>query len=316
MVTIKKTRLTGVCFFRELHGNTNETCLVLDLLNEPPERNVLEVLFLLLPHLDFLFPAIVLADDDATNAMLDALSHNELAGMVKVILNAEVPFPARSLVGMFIVQPIDALEDTTVDQYRMTELTGGYRSQVVYANVDAQHLVLADFLFLAFLFVLYVHHETEGLGRQNDLLVLPRTLDIEAVVSGCDGVRLLLNLVLSSFDGFVVEDNLSQLILVIRRFWHSPELAWVFLVGVQCLFEVRPVGQALAYGLLRRLRIVQVAEAILVLDSGNEDIDVRQRLITEPCLSHEEIALVVQFLAECAESDDFRRAVNQMSFNH
>jgi hypothetical protein len=198
---VKETRLTGVRFLRELHDNTNQCCLVLNLLNEPPERNVLEVLLLRLTHLDLLLPTIVLTNDDTTDTMLDAQVHNEFGRMMKVILNLEVPFPARPLVGMLVIQPIDTLDDTTVDQYRTTELTGSYRSQVVYANVDATHFVL-----------------------------------------------------------------------------------------------------------------VQVFEAVKCLCLLNKDVQVGQSFVTEPCFPHEEVALVVQFLALGAESDDFGRAVYQMSF--
>lgn len=100
---VKKTCFTGIRLFGELHRDTSQRCLVLDLLNEPPERNVLEVLFLRLPHLDFLFPAIVLADDDATDAMLDTQVDDELAGMVGVVFNLEVPLPVCSLVRTLVV---------------------------------------------------------------------------------------------------------------------------------------------------------------------------------------------------------------------
>ena len=271
---VKKTRLTGVCFFRELHGNTNETCLVFDLLNKPPERNVLEVLLLFLPHLDFLFPAIVLAHDDATDAVLDTQVHNELGRMVEVVFNLEVPLPARPLVGVLVVQPVDALEDTTVDQYWMTELTGGYRSQIIYANVDTTHVVFADFLFLAFTLVLYVHHEAKGLGRDDHLLVVSGTLDAEAVVTRRNGCEFLVLLGLSSLDGFVVEDDLSQFVFVVRRFGTPKELARVFLVGIECLLEVRPISQTLTNSLFCRLGVVQVLEAVGILNSNNERVDV------------------------------------------
>lgn len=222
---VKKTCFTGIRLFGELHRDTSQRCLVLDLLNEPPERNVLEVLLLRLPHLDFLLPAIVLSDDKSPDPMLDTQVDDELAGMVEVVFNLEVPFPAGSFVRTFVVQPVDALEDTTVDQYGFIQLTGSYRSQVVYANVDTRNLVLADLFFLAFSLVLYVHHETEGLGRHHNLLEVLVALDREQVVRRRNDT-LLQWLFL---DGFVVEHHLCQFVLVVRRFWHSPKFAWVFL---------------------------------------------------------------------------------------
>jgi len=314
-VMVEKTRLAGVRLFGKLYRDTNQHCLVLDLLHEPPEWNILEVLLLWFPHLDFLLPAIVLPDDDATNTVLETQVNNKLRRMMEVVFDLEVSFPARSLVGTLVVQPIDTFEDTTVDQYGLCQLTGSYRSQVVYANVNTRNLVLADLLFLAFLLILYIHHEPESLGRQNDLLVVSGTLDAEAVVGRCNGCGLLVLLTLPSLDGFVIENYLSQFVLVVRRFRHLQELAWVFLPCVEGFLEVRPIGQALADGLLRCLRVMQIAEAFHVLDSGNEHVDVWQHRVTKPRFSHKEVALVVKFLAECAESDDFRRSSYLVSFD-
>jgi len=272
-------------------------------------------LLLRFPHFDFLLPTIILPDDEPSDAVLDTGIDNELGRMMEVVFNLEISFPARSLVGTFVVQPVDALEDTTVDQYRMTELTGGYRSQIVYAKVNTRNLVFTDFLFLAFSFVLYIHHKPKGLRCDDYLFVVSDAFDAEAVVARCNGHEFLGFLRLSSLDRFVVEDDLSQLVLVVRRLWTPHKLAWVFLPCVQCFLEVRPVGQTLAYGLLRRLRVMQVAEAILILDGSDEHVDVGQHRTTEPRTPHEEVALVVQFLAECAEPDDFGCSVNQMSFN-
>jgi len=86
-------------------------------------------------------------------------------------------------------------------------------------------------------------------------------------------------------------------------------------VGIECFLEVGPVCEALAYGLLRRLGIMQVPEAILTPDGSDEHVDVGQYRIAEPRTSHEEIALVVQFLAFGAESDDFRRPSYLVSLN-
>ncbi len=271
---VKKTRLAGICLFGEVYDDTSQCCLVLDFLNEPPEWNVLEVLLLFLLHLDFLFPAIVLAHDDATDAVLDTQVHDELAGMVEVVFNLEVSLPARPLVGVLVVQPVDALEDTTVDQYRMTELTGGYRSQIIYANVDTTYVVFADFLFLDFTLVLYVHHKAKSLGRDDHLLVVSDAFDAEAVVTRRDGHEFLVLLGLSSLDGFVVEDDLSQFVFVVRRFGTPKELARVFLVGIECLLEIRPISQTLTDSLLCRLGVVQVTKAVLGFDSSDEGVDV------------------------------------------
>jgi hypothetical protein len=103
LVVVKETRLAGICLFREVYDDASQCCFILDLLNEPPEWNILEVLFLRFPHLDFLLPAIVLADDNATNTVLDTQVNDELGRMVEVVFNLEVAFPARSLVGMLVV---------------------------------------------------------------------------------------------------------------------------------------------------------------------------------------------------------------------
>jgi hypothetical protein len=56
-------------------------------------------------------------------------------------------------------------------------------------------------------------------------------------------------------------------------------------------------------------------EAVFAFDGGDERVDVWQHCATEPCTSHEEVALVVQFLTLGAESDNFGCAVNQVSLN-
>jgi hypothetical protein len=66
--------------------------------------------------------------------------------------------------------------------------------------------------------------------------------------------------------------------------------------------------------LLRRLGVVQVLEAVQSLCLLDENVQVGQSFITKPCFPHEEVALVVQFLTLGAESDDFGRTVNQVSF--
>ena len=67
------------------------------------------------------------------------------------------------------------------------------------------------------MFVLHVHNEAEAFGRDDYLLVLSLALDAEAVIARRDGREVLVLFRLSSFDGFVVEDDLSQFILVVRR---------------------------------------------------------------------------------------------------
>jgi len=49
---------------------------------------------------------------------------------------------------------------------------------------------------------------------------------------------------------------------------------------------------------------VQMLEAVLILDRSHKVVDVGERSITKPCLTHEEVTLVVQFLAGLAEGDD------------
>lgn len=127
------------------------------------------------------------------------------------------------------------------------------------------------------------------------MLVVSGAVDAEAVIGRRNGVGLRLLLVLSSLDGFVVENDLSQFILVVRRLRSLDELAWVFLVGVECLLEVRPVGQAFPDCLLGGLCVVQALEAVQILDSSSQDVDVGQWMSAEPSVTHKEVALVVQF---------------------
>lgn len=61
---------------------------------------------------------------------------------------------------------------------------------------------------------------------------------------------------------------------------------------------------------------MQVLEAVQRLCLLDKDVQVGQSFVTEPCFSHEEVALVVQFLALGTESDDFGRTVNQVSFHY
>jgi len=98
-------------------------------------------------------------------------------------------------------------------------LIGSYHSKVIQPNVNT---VVRDSLF-----VLYVHDEAKSLGCNDHLFVGSGTLDTEAVVGRRYGVRFLLNLVLSSFDGFIIEDDLSQFVLVVGWHGHLDELTLV-----------------------------------------------------------------------------------------
>src|SRR5690606_29018768 len=93
-ITVKETRLTGVCFLREHNLQTSENCFVLDLLQQPPEWNVLEVLVRPFAQVHPTLPPVVLAHNDFPNAVFQAVSDDELADVVKVVLQPEVPLPA------------------------------------------------------------------------------------------------------------------------------------------------------------------------------------------------------------------------------
>lgn len=254
-ITVKETCLTGVCFLREHNLKPSENCLVLDLLQQTPERDVLEVLVRLLAQVHARFPTVILANDNRANAVLEAMSDDELANVVEVVLQPEVPFLALPFGVVLVELLVDALANATVDQYGSRCLVCGYRTKVIQPDVHARHAFCLA-LGLCWLFVLHIHDEPEPLRCDDHLLVLPLAIDTEAVVGGRNGFRLLLDLVLPSLDGFVVEDDLSQFVFVVRRFGSLHELRGILVVGVECLPEIRPIGQALAYCLLRRLGIV------------------------------------------------------------
>ena len=129
-ITVKKRRLAGVCLFRESHINTGNRCLVLDLLQQEVSRHEAERLIGLLAQVDALFPPIVLANDDPADPMLHTQVHDELADVVEVVLQAEVPLAEAVFARSFVVPLIDAFDDATIDQYR-TVLVVSYRSQTV-----------------------------------------------------------------------------------------------------------------------------------------------------------------------------------------
>lgn len=97
-LTVKETGLRGICFFREYNLNPNRLCLVLNLLEQVAEWDVLERLLLCFPHFDFLFPAVVLANYEATDTMLEAGLNNELARMMEVVFRRFSTVPNPSLV--------------------------------------------------------------------------------------------------------------------------------------------------------------------------------------------------------------------------
>ena len=313
-ITVKKTRLAGVCLFREDYFKSSQRCLVLNLLQKFAERNVLEVLLRPLVQFHASLPAVVLANDDRANPMLDTVRHDELANMVEVVLQSEIPFLAGVL---GIAEPVEmlvnALANATVDQYG-SRLIGSYRSKIIQANINTSNTFCRGFV-RDVLLILHIHDEAKSFGRDDHLLVVSDALDAEAIIARCDGCEFLILLGLSSFDGFVVEDNLSQFVFIVRRHRHFDELAWVFLVGVECFLEVRPVGQALTDRLFSGLGVMQLFETVLAFDGSDERVDVGQYLTTEPCFSHEERAFVVQFLAQAAESDNFRCSVYLVTLN-
>lgn len=200
--------------------------------------------------------------------MLEAMSNDELADMMEIVFKPKVAFLAFTFGVVLVEFLVDAFTNATVDQYGSRCLVCSYRTKIIQPDVHARH-TFCFALGMCGLFVLNIHDKPETLGCQDDLFVGSGTLNAEAVVGGCNGVGLLLDLVLASLDGFVVEDDLSQFVFVVRWLRSLDELGWVFLIGVECLLEVRPVGQALTNSLLCCLRVVQVLEAIGVFDGGN-----------------------------------------------
>jgi len=128
-ITVKETGLAGVRLLRENHIKSSQCCLVLDFLQEPPERNILEVRPCpLVQLLHTLLPTIVLANDDRANAVFQAVLHDELADVVEVVFQPEVAFPAFTLGLVPVVVLVDALANATIDQY-WSRLIGSYRSR-------------------------------------------------------------------------------------------------------------------------------------------------------------------------------------------
>lgn len=240
-ITVKETGLAGIRFLREHNLQTSENCLVLDLLQQPPKRNVLEVLVRLLTQVHPQLPAVVLANDYLATTMLEAVSDDELANVVEVVLQSEVSLLAFPLGIVLVELLVDTLANATVDQYGSRCLVCSYHSKVVQPDVHTRY-AFCFALVLCGLFILNIHDKPETLGRQDYLFVGSGAVDAEAIVGWCDSVRLLLNFVLSSLNGFVVEDDLSELIFVIRWFRSFDELGRVFLEGVECFLEVCPVG--------------------------------------------------------------------------
>src|SRR5579859_2057867 len=129
-VTVVETRFAGVRLLRESHINSSNRCLVLDLLQQQVRWHKAKRLVGLLAQVDALLPTIVLANDDATDAVLHAQVHDELADMVEVVLQAEIPLPQSALARTFVVPLVYTLDDATIDQY-WTVLVVSYRSQTV-----------------------------------------------------------------------------------------------------------------------------------------------------------------------------------------
>jgi hypothetical protein len=117
MITVKETGLTGVCFFREDNLKASENCFILDLLQQPPKRNVLEILVRFLAQVHPRLPPVIFAHDDLPDPMLQAELDQELANVVEVVLQPEVPFLAFSLGVVLVELLVDALADATVDQH-------------------------------------------------------------------------------------------------------------------------------------------------------------------------------------------------------
>ena len=309
VVMVKKRRFTGICFLGENHVNANHRRLVLDLFQQFPEWNVVEVLIGLLAQVEVLFPAIVLPDNDTSNAVLDTVLDDELGSVVKVVFQTPVAFSAVVFVQLLVEPLVDTLDDTTIDQYGRV-LVGSYRHHVIQPNINAGNTLSLDFI-RHILFILHIHHEPEGFGCDDYLLELAAAFDAEAFIGRSDNATLEHFLL----DRLGVENYLCQFILVVWRFRHSGELALILLPCVQCFLEVAPVRQHLPDRLFGGLRVVQVLKAFFGLNQLNERLDVRHQIAAEPCLTHVVVALVVQLLASLAEGDDFRRAFDFVSFN-
>ena len=118
-ITVKETGFAGVRLLSEHNLQTSKCGFVLDFLQEPVERNILEVSSRpLVQFLHALLPAIVLTNDDRADAVFEAVLHDELGYMVEVVLQPEIPFPAFTLgVAEPVEMLVDALANATVDQY-------------------------------------------------------------------------------------------------------------------------------------------------------------------------------------------------------
>jgi len=173
--------------------------------------------------------------------MFQTVLDHELTDVVEVVLQPEVSFLALSFSVVLVEFLVDTLANATVDQYGSLCLVCGYRSKVIQPNVNTCYAFCFTFRLFG-LFVLNVYDKAKSLRCQDHLSVLSLAVDTKAVVSWRDSFRLCLLFVLSSFDGFVIEDDLCQFVFVVRWFRSFDELGWVFLVGVECLLEVRPVG--------------------------------------------------------------------------
>jgi hypothetical protein len=62
--------------------------------------------------------------------MFHAQVHDELADVMEVIFQAEIPLPQPTLARTLVVPLVDTLDDATIDQY-WTVLVVSYRSQSV-----------------------------------------------------------------------------------------------------------------------------------------------------------------------------------------
>jgi hypothetical protein len=309
-VVIQKRRLRGVRLLGQHNLDPDQCRFVLNLLNQSLEWNILEVLVGLLSESHPRLPSSILPDDDPANTTINAIIHNEFADMVEVVLHPTITLLPPLLARNFVIPLVDALDDATIDQYGSV-LVGSYRTQVVQPQIDTTNLILVDLSLLLLLFVLNLDHESVGLGRDDHLPKLPIALDRETLVGRHDDAlfeRFLL-------DRLIVEDDLSELVLIVGRLRFAEELAAILVIGSQCLAEVAPVVKHLADRLFGRLGVVKVLKAIKRLCLCHQHVDIRQSLSTEPGFSHEEVALVVQFLGELAQPEDFRVACVMVAFD-
>ena len=164
------------------------------------------------------------------------------------------------------------------------------------------------------------------LGRDHDLPVVPAIPWKAEAIVGC-GQVIQLAVHLPALESLVIEDDLGDGFLVVRGLGAAQEAFGVLLEGNNCGSEVGPVGDALADGLLGCLGVVEVPEAVQVLESVDEDWKVRLLYplgfwisllgcyIVEPRPTHEEIAAVVEVLGLPAESKEEGRARMEVSLH-